>query len=87
MLLLAPLVLAGPLLLLAEAVVVLSRYGPLGWLAALALVVAVVAASRWAVRTTLRWWATTAAPPAPVSGGTGPAAAERPARPAGSSPA
>lgn len=61
-LLLAPLVLVGPLLLLAEAVLTLGRYGPPGWLAAAALVLAVLWASGWVWQRTRRWWATTRAP-------------------------
>jgi hypothetical protein len=59
------LALAGPLLLLATTVVTLWSYGPLGWLAAVLLVVAVVAACVWAWRVTRRWWAGTKAPVRP----------------------
>ena len=65
-LLLAPLVLAGPLLLLAEAVVTLSRRGPLGWLLAAILVLAVLWSTRWLCRRTRAWWATTRAPVRPM---------------------
>ena len=57
-----PLVLIGPGLVLLEAVVGLAARGPLGWLAAAALLVAVWKASAWTVRRTLRWWASTKAP-------------------------
>lgn len=62
MTLLLPFVLVGPLLMLATAVVALSAHGPLGWVASVLLVVAVVLGTRWAVRTALRWWAGTKAP-------------------------
>lgn len=70
-LLFAPLVLAAPLLLLAEAVVTLLRLGPLGWPLAAGLLWTVWAATRWSWRRTCAWWATTKAPvrpmrPAPV---------------------
>ena len=58
----AILALAGPLLLLATAVVALWSYGPLGWLASVALVTAVAGALRWTLRIVLRWWRTTKAP-------------------------
>ena len=48
--------LAGPLLLLAIAFVELWSFGPVGWCAAVALLVAVVAGSWLCVRTSLRWW-------------------------------
>lgn len=54
--LLAPFLLAGPLLLLAIAVVALWSYGPLGWLAAVLLVVGVLAATWWSTKAVLRWW-------------------------------
>ena len=57
--------LAGPLLLLATAVVALWSHGPLGWLAAVLLVVAVVVACLWGWRVTRRWWAGTKAPVRP----------------------
>jgi hypothetical protein len=57
-----PLVLVGPLLMLATAVAALSAHGPLGWLAAVALVVAVLWATRVSCRLCLRWWRGTKAP-------------------------
>ncbi len=57
-----PLLLAGPLLMLATACVALWSYGPLGWLAAVLLVLAVVLLTRMAFRACLRWWRTTKAP-------------------------
>ena len=62
MTLLLPFLLVAPLLMLATAVVALAQHGPLGWLAAVLLVVAVVAVTRWSVRACLRWWASTKAP-------------------------
>lgn len=62
MALLLPLVLAGPVLMLATACVALSAYGPLGWVAALLLVVAVLVACYLACRAGLRWWRGTKAP-------------------------
>lgn len=61
----ALLALIGPLLLLATTVVDLWSRGPLGWLAAVALVASVVLATRWLVRVTLRWWRGTKAPERP----------------------
>jgi hypothetical protein len=58
----ALLALMGPLLLLATTVVGLWSYGPLGWLASVALVAAVAWATRCTTRLTLRWWASTKAP-------------------------
>jgi hypothetical protein len=58
----AVLALIGPLLLLATTVVGLWTYGPLGWLASVALVAAVAWACRWSTRTALRWWRSTKAP-------------------------
>jgi hypothetical protein len=57
-----PLLLVGPLLMLATAVVALASRGPLGWLAAAGLVVGVVAVSWWSWRAVLRWWRSTKAP-------------------------
>ena len=62
MALLLPLVLAGPLLMLATACVALWSYGPLGWLAAVLLVVAVLWLTRAFCRVCLRWWRSTKAP-------------------------
>ena len=58
----AVLVLVGPVLMLASAVVALWAYGPLGWLASVLLVAAVAAACRWSTRLALRWWRSTKAP-------------------------
>jgi len=60
--LLLPLVLVGPLLMLATAVVALAQHGPLGWLAAVLLVVTVLLMTRWTLRCCLRWWRSTKAP-------------------------
>lgn len=57
-----PLLLVGPVLMLATAVVALWQRGPLGWLGALLLVTAVLGAARWLVRVALRWWRSTKAP-------------------------
>lgn len=62
MLLLAPLVLVGPLLLLAEAVLTLLALGPLGWPLAVALVLAVLWSCRRVWRRARTWWASTKAP-------------------------
>ena len=61
------LALLGPLLLLAQAVVALWSHGPLGWLAAVLLVVTVILTCRWAWRVTWRWWGTTKAPVRPTT--------------------
>ncbi len=58
----AVLVLIGPVMLLAMAVVALWSYGPLGWAASVLLVTAVACATRWTTRLTLRWWRSTKAP-------------------------
>ncbi len=58
----AILVLMGPLLLLAAACVGLAAHGPLGWLAAAALLAAVGWVSWRSCRACLRWWAGTRAP-------------------------
>lgn len=58
--LLLPLVLAGPALGLADVVVRLSRYGPLGWVAAAGLLVAVFWSLRASLRALRTWWASTA---------------------------
>lgn len=62
MALLLPLLLAGPLLMLATAVVALWAHGPVGWLAAVLLVLAVLWLCRWSLRLSLRWWRSTKAP-------------------------
>ena len=56
------LALIGPLLLLATTVVSLWSYGPVGWLAAVLLVLFAVGATWWCVRATRRWWRGTKAP-------------------------
>ena len=56
------LALIGPLLLLATTVVWLWSYGPVGWLASVALVLFVVGTLWWGVRRTRRWWRGTKAP-------------------------
>ncbi len=61
-----PLVLIGPVMLLAVAVRSLASHGPLGWLAAAGLVVAVACLCRAAVRVMLAWWVSTKAPELPV---------------------
>jgi len=58
-----PLVLLGPVLMLLTAVLSLASHGPLGWLAAGGLLVAVALTGRWLVRTAWAWWASTKAPP------------------------
>ena len=53
------LVLAGPLLVVAAAVVGLSSHGPLGALGAVLLVLGLLAAVRTAAVRSRRWWAGT----------------------------
>ena len=60
------LVLAAPLLLLASAVVALAAHGPLGWLAAVGLVVGVVVVTRSSCRRCWTWWLSTKAPERPA---------------------
>lgn len=60
--LLAPLVLAGPVLLLLAALAALWAHGPLGWLAAVLLLVSVGVVLRVLVRWTRAWWRSTKAP-------------------------
>ena len=57
-----PLVLVGPLLMLATAVVALWSYGPLGWLGAVLLVLGVVVLTWLLARRVARWWRGTKAP-------------------------
>lgn len=57
-----PFVLLGPVLLLLTAVLALASHGPLGWLAAVLLVVAVGWAGRRLARLTWAWWVSTKAP-------------------------
>ena len=59
---LAPLVLIGPLLLLADAVWRLLHAGPLGWVGAVALLYGVWWTTTRSVRAVRRWWASTKAP-------------------------
>lgn len=61
----SPLLLAVPLLLLAIAVTSLWAYGPLGWVAAVLLVVAVAVGTWWGLRLLLRWWRSTKVAPRP----------------------
>ena len=56
------LVLAAPALLLVSAAVGLAAHGPLGWVAATALVVGVWVAARRSCRWCWAWWLTTKAP-------------------------
>ena len=58
-----PLVLLGPVLLLLSAVLALAAHGPLGWLAAAALLAATAWTSRWLARLAWAWWVSTKAPP------------------------
>ena len=79
MTLLLPFLLVAPLLMLATAVVALAQHGPLGWLAAVLLVVAVVVVLHYGIRWTLRWWAGTKAPGrAPVPPKARPSSGRRP---------
>lgn len=61
-LLAVPVLLVGPLLLLASAVAGLAEHGPLGWLAALALLAALWVTTGWCLRRTRAWWRSTKAP-------------------------
>lgn len=60
--LLLPFVLVGPVMMLVVAVLALAAHGPLGWLAAGALLLAVAWTCREVVRRTCSLWATTKAP-------------------------
>ena len=62
MTLLLPFLLAGPVLVLATAVVALAAHGPLGWLAGALLVGTVLWVLRWSWRMSVRWWRSTKAP-------------------------
>lgn len=62
-----PFVLAAPLLVLATAVVALWAHGPLGWVAAVALVAGCVGGTVLLARAVRRWWAGTKAPVRPTS--------------------
>ena len=57
-----PFLLAGPVLMLATAVVALWAHGPLGWLASLGLLAGVAWSMRAGCRLCLRWWRSTKAP-------------------------
>lgn len=60
-----PLVLLAPVMMLVVAVRSLASHGPLGWLAAAGLLVAVAYAVRRTVQVVRGWWATTRAPERP----------------------
>ena len=62
-----PLLLIGPVMMLIVAMQLLASHGPLGWVAAAGLLVAVVQGTRWLLRTAVRWWAGTKAPVRPPS--------------------
>jgi hypothetical protein len=57
-----PLVLLAPALLLLSAVLALASHGPLGWVAAVLLVLVVAVVCRWAARRAWAWWVSTKAP-------------------------
>ena len=61
----APLLLAAPLLLLAMAVTSLCAHGPLGWVAAVLLVLGVLVTTWWSGRLVLCWWRSTKVAPRP----------------------
>lgn len=63
MTLLLPFVLLGPVMLLLSAVLALAAHGPLGWVAAAVLLVAVGWTSRLLARLAWAWWVSTKAPP------------------------
>ena len=65
MTLLLQFLLMAPLLMLVTAVVALVQLGPLGWVAAVLLVVATVVVLRWTSVWCLRWWRSTKAPERP----------------------
>ena len=58
-----PLVLLAPVMILLSAMLSLASHGPLGWLAAAALLAAVSWACWWVGRAARAWWASTKAPP------------------------
>lgn len=60
-----PLLLIGPVMMLIVAMQSLASHGPLGWVAAALLLVAVVVGTRLLLRATRRWWASTKAPVRP----------------------
>jgi hypothetical protein len=57
-----PLVLLAPALLLLSAVLALASHGPLGWVAAVLLVLVVAVVCRWLARRAWAWWVSTKAP-------------------------
>lgn len=57
-----PLVLLAPALLLLTAVLALGSHGPLGWVAAVLLLVVVFVVCRWLARRAWAWWVSTKAP-------------------------
>ena len=57
-----PLVLVGPAVMLLDAVPRLAAHGPLGWLAAGALLAGLFLTGRALVRVARTWWASTKAP-------------------------
>jgi hypothetical protein len=61
-LLLAPLLVALPLLVLADLCLRLGAQGPAGWVAAAGLVAALACATPRGVRRAWRWWGSTRAP-------------------------
>ena len=63
--LLLPFVLVGPVMLLAAAMHGLAAHGPVGWGAALLLLVGVLDGTRRLSRATRSWWASTKAPVLP----------------------
>ena len=60
-----PLLLLAPVMMLIVAVQSLAAHGPLGWVAAAALLAGVFLGTRWLLRTAARWWASTKAPERP----------------------
>lgn len=75
--LLAGFVLIAPALLLAAAVVGLAQRGPLGWIAAVALLFVTAWLSRWALRRGAAWWRSTKAPARPATPPSTPASRRR----------
>jgi hypothetical protein len=83
---LAPLLVALPLLVLADVCLRLGEHGPGGWAAAAGLVAGTAWVTPRGVRRGWRWWAATKAPVRPASGGgRGRAAAAPRDRPGGTS--
>lgn len=60
-----PLLLIGPVMMLIVAMQSLASHGPLGWVAAAGLLVAVVTGTRRLLRMAAAWWASTKAPERP----------------------